>query len=287
MNIFRTFALCSLPSALCSLLFALCSPLCMPRLAVAQTASPAFEVISVKPNKSGEAGARVGMSPNGRFQATNVTLLALIRNAYNVRPFQISGGPNWIDSDHFDITAIVGRDLKEFKPSPDGPPAELVQMVKNLLAERFKVVVHTETRDAPIYNLVFAREDHRLGEKIKSSDVDCNALFLRGGAPPAVKPGDIGPCGIRIGTGRLSARSAPMTQLARNVAALVQRQIVDKTGLAGGYDLDLEWTPESAADLAGASIFTAFPEQLGLKLEAARGPVEMLVIDHAEEPTAD
>ena len=125
-----------------------------------EVANATFEVTSVKPNKTGDQGSRVGMSPNGRFQATNVTLKQMITNASNLRSFPVVGGPAWLESDRFDIAATVGH---EIKPTPAGPPAELIQMVKNLLADRFKLIVHTETRDVPIYNLMFARPDARLG----------------------------------------------------------------------------------------------------------------------------
>src|SRR5947207_1499225 len=137
---------------------------------LAQTTGPTFEVASVKPNKSGDRGSRLGGAPNGRMTATNVSLKQLIGNAYNVRDFQIVGGPEWLDVDRFDIAASVGHAIQ---PSPSGPPPEIVQMFKNLLADRFKLVTHTETKEMPIYQLVLARPDGKLGPKIHPAAVDC------------------------------------------------------------------------------------------------------------------
>jgi len=251
-------------------------------------ANARFEVASVKPNKSGENGMRIGMSPNGRFQATNVTVQSLIQNAYNVRPFQVSGGPGWLTSDRFDIVATVGH---EIKPTAAGPPPELIQMVKNLLADRFQLAVHTETREAPVYNLEIAR-DGRLGPNFKGSNVDCGALMARGGPPPAVPPGELSPCSIRVTSGtngstRMIVRTGTMPQLVRQLAGLVERYVVDKTGLPGAYDVDLEWSQDQTVDASKPSIFAHLQEQLGLRLEAARGPVEMLVIDRAQPPEPD
>lgn len=243
-----------------------------------------FEVASVKPNNSGVQGSRVGMAPNGRFQATNVTLGSMIQNAYNIRPFQLTGGPSWINSDRFDIMATVGH---EIKPTPGGPPAEIIAMVKNLLADRFKLAAHIETKEMPIYYLVLARPDGKFGPKLRPAEIDCAALMARGGPPPTPSSGEMPPCSMRINNGVMSARGGTAVQIARTLSGTVERLVVDKTGLAGGLDLDLEWSPDPNGATAGPSIFTALQEQLGLKLEAARGPMEILVIDHAELPAPD
>jgi uncharacterized protein (TIGR03435 family) len=255
-------------------------------LASAQTPGPAFEVASVKPNKSGEQGSRVGMAPNGRFTATNVTLKQLITNAYNLRSFQVTGGPDWLDVDRFDISATVGHAIQ---PTAGGPPPELIQMFKNFLADRFKLVARTETKEGPIYQLVLARPDGKLGAKLRAAEVDCAALMARGGPPPTTAPGEMPPCGTRITNGRLNGRGGAMPQIVRTLAGLpgVERLIVDKTGLIGSFDLDLEWTQDPSIDVSGPSLFTALQEQLGLKLEPARGPTEVLVIDGAQLPSPD
>jgi uncharacterized protein (TIGR03435 family) len=117
------------------------------------TKPSAFEVASVKPNRSGDQHITVHVQPGGRFNATNITLRLLIRNAYRVQDFLISGGPNWLNSEHFDILAKA-----KGNPSPD----EFSVMMRALLADRFKLLVHTETRERPVYALVLARSDEKL-----------------------------------------------------------------------------------------------------------------------------
>ena len=277
MNTVTRFPLCSLISALFLGAFA--------PVASAQTAGPSFDVASVKPNKSGDRGSRLGMAPNGRLTVINVSLKQLITNAYNLRDFQVTGGPDWLDVDRFDIAATAGHPIQ---PSAGGAPQELFQMVRNLLADRFKLVAHTETKDAPIYQLVLARPGS-LGPKMHPAAVDCAALMGRGGPPPAVAAGQMPPCGTRISDGHLSGRGGDMTQMARTFASFpgVGRLVVDKTGLTGSFDIDLDWTQDPSLDAAGPSIFTALQEQLGLKLESTRGPVDVLVIDSASQPSPD
>jgi len=251
----------------------------------AQT-SPAFEAASVKPNKSGERGSRLGMSPNGRMTATNASLKQLITNAYNLRDFQVTGGPDWLDVDRFDIAATAGHPIL---PTSGGPPQELFQMVKALLADRFKLVAHAETKDLPVYHLILARPDGKLGPRMHPAAVDCEAMMGRGATPPQTPPGEMPPCGTRFSEGRLNLRGGLMPQIVRTLAGApgVGRLVMDKTGLAGSFDFDLEFSQDPGADAAGPSLFTALQEQLGLKLETARGPVEVLVIDSATQPGPD
>ena len=255
---------------------------------------PAFEVASVKPNTSaGPNQIRVGMPGNGRFTINNMPLAELIRFAYELQPFQLTGGPDWINSQRFDVTATTG--------GQSGPPL-LRQMLQSLLAERFNLAVHTETRDMAIYEMVLARGDRRLGEKMRVAGADCAPLTMPPGMPPPAgaaargtpPPGAPG-CPTIFGNGFLSARRTSMEQLARNLSRTVRRIVVDKTGLSGFYDMDLEFMPDGPLppQSPGApqfpnpnpdapSIYTALQEQLGLKLESARGPVETMVIDRVE-----
>jgi uncharacterized protein (TIGR03435 family) len=274
-----------------------------------QTADNAtFEVASVKANKSGDNRIGIGFAPGGRFRATNVPVRELISAAYGtpqpIAAFQITGGPRWIESERFDIAAKAAGDPQ---PGPNGPPPGMFVMLRNLLADRFQLSVHRETRDAPIYALALARADRTLGPQLHSSSTDCAALMgaARGrGTPPASPaPGERMPCGMRMFPGSLSGGSASMAQLTNVLARFVNRTVVDRTGLTGNYDLDLQWTPDQmpqgrgdpppgapplpAIDPNGPSIFTAVQEQLGLKLDAARGPVDVLVIDRVEHPTED
>jgi uncharacterized protein (TIGR03435 family) len=174
-------------------------------------------------------------------------------------------------------------------------------MLRALLEDRFKLVTHIEKRQAPIYELVLARSDKALGPELHKSDVDCAALLAatRVGQPmPQPQPGKI-LCGITTNTGRISAGAQPISNLARQLSQVVQRVVVDRTGLDGVYDLVLTYAPERVPAVGGApdagaavdpnlpSIFTALQEQLGLKLESNRGPIDVLVIDHVEKPTED
>ena len=222
-----------------------------------------FEVASVKPNQSGDLGGRTELQPGGRLRAVNVTVRQLLLRAYGVQDFQIVGGPGWISSDRFDIEA---------KADSSATAGSMAAMLRNLLIERFKLTVHRETRDLPIYALVMARSDGRLGPKL-ASNVDCDAVaeeaVARGGAPPPVKAGEAPPCSIGFsGLGQMSVRSKPMADVVRVLSQLTEQVVVDGTGISGGVDFDLSWAPDLAADATEPSIFTAVQEQLGLKLES-------------------
>jgi uncharacterized protein (TIGR03435 family) len=272
--------------------------------------APSFEVASVKPNSSGDGRVMI-QNPPGRFVATNITLRMLIRNAYQLQDFQISGGPGWLASDHFDINAKVPDQYRDLPPMrPGSGPGPMQLMIRALLAERFKLTVHNETKDSPIYALVLARSDGKLGPNLNKSETDCEAMFAAGRArggqmpppgPPA--PGEPMRCGIRIGPGNMSVGGAPLAQVANSLGMFAGRIVQDRTGLTGNYDMSLTWTPDqmpqrppgaptdqplrlNGADIDpnGPSLFTAVQEQLGLKLDSQRGPVETLVIDHAEKP---
>lgn len=270
---------------------------------LAQVPRPAFEVASVRPNKSGDGMVRLGIEPGGRFTATNVPLRLLIRNAYQVQDFQLVDAPDWIRSERFDIVAKAEADVP---PGPiGGPPGPMQLMLQSLLAERFKLVLHTEQRELPIYALVLARSDGRLGSQLRPSTVDCVELIKaargRGGPPPPLAPGERPMCGMRIGPGQLGGGAIPLDTFSGLLSQFVQRVVVDRTGLSGSFDIDLSWTPDQLPqggpppgapplppiDPNGPSIFTAVQEQLGLKLESTRGPVDVLVIDGVQRPTPD
>jgi uncharacterized protein (TIGR03435 family) len=278
-------------------------------------AAPAFEVASIKPNNSGDGRVMLGNQP-GRFTATNVTLRMLIRNAYQLQDFQISGGPGWLASDRFDIVAKIEAGAQDAMPAgppvPGQGPTLLQLMLRSLLAERFKLAVHTETKEQPIYALVMARSAGRLGPELKKSETDCAALMAaRGRGPgrgitPPPQPGERMQCGIRIGPGNMSVGGMTLAQFANSLGMFVGRVVLDRTGLTGSYDFNLTWTPDQMPqrgpgtgadqpgringveiDPNGPSIFTAVQEQLGLKLDPQRGPVDVLVIDRAEHPVED
>ena len=264
---------------------------------------PSFEVASVKENRSGDIRSPMRTEPGGRFTATNALLKFLIAEAFmGPEPVHLSsrilGGPDWINSTRFDINAKAST---EFRPSPEGPPNELLLMLRSLLEDRFKVRTHRETRELPIYELVVARADGKLGPQLQQSTANCD------GPPPPRQPNQPPPCGAMRGPARVMAGGIPMRRFAEMLTAIMAvgvpanadgRLVVDKTGLSGRFAFDLTWTPEKMPtvepppgvppiDPNGPSLFTALQEQLGLKLESAKGPVEVLVIDSVERPTAD
>jgi uncharacterized protein (TIGR03435 family) len=263
--------------------------------------SPKFEVASVKPNTSGTGFINISVQPGGRFTAINVPLRLLILNAHRVQEYQLVGVPDWATNERFDISAKAEGEIRP--PTPGGPPSPVQFMLQALLEERFKLAVHRETRDMPIYALTLARADGKLGQQMKPSTTDCAAFAAarRGQPPPGPPPpGERPTCGTRMMPGNISGGSMGLPQLATNLSMLTRRVVVDRTGLTGGFDIDLAFTPDQmpgppppgappppAIDPNGPSIFTAVQEQLGLKLEATRGPVEVLVVDHVERPTPD
>jgi len=273
----------------------------------APTESPKFEVASVRPNTSGDNKMMSQVLPGGRYNGINIPPRLLIMNSYGLQEQQLVGAPPWISSERFDIVAKAEGDLGP--PVSRDTPSTLQLMIRALLEDRFKLKVHREPREVPIYALVLARPDGKLGSGLAVSTVDCEALAAaRRNAPPAEvpKPGERPQCGARVGFGELTTGGQPMLELVSLLSATVGRSVVDRTGLTGRYDITLRWTPDRVLQRAagtapsepirvngveidpnGPSIFTALQEQLGLKLESERGTVEALVIDHIERPTPD
>jgi bla regulator protein blaR1 len=297
---------------------------------LAQTTKPgapvSFEVASVKPsdpNGSGVFGSIPSMRPQGAggLAVSNMPLRLLIRMAYGgLQDFQIVGGPSWQMTSKFDIAA----------KTPDGTTLaapEMPSMMKALLADRFKLKTHTETRDLPIYALVLARSDGKLGPDIKPSSSDCSGAEMqkraeeiaKGGGTvllsmmakgetipcmimPAINPSNPSPNGFG-----LRGNGQAMKGLTQLLTQVTGRMVQDKTGLSGLYDFELRFDPQilmamlpqlginipaaANANLSTSSdspaLLTALQEQLGLKLDAQRGPVEVLVIDSAEMPQPD
>jgi len=207
---------------------------------------------------------------------TNIPLRVLISQAYGIQQAsELIGGPAWIDTDRFDIVGKMER--------PDYPR---MAMVQTLLADRFKLVTHKESRELPIYALVVARSDGRLGSKLRRSP--CVAGLTPDGSR----------CGFRPGPGIFTGSSVVLsTLIGASLAPEVHSKVVDRTGLSGTFDVHLHLLPDNPAsgpqpntpppDPGDPSIFTAVQEQLGLKLESTRGPVNVLVIDHVEHRTED
>jgi uncharacterized protein (TIGR03435 family) len=245
---------------------------------------PQFEVATIRPNTSGQQGASLGGRPGGRLLGTNQTVRNLIRNAFNLQPYQIVGGPGWIDADRFDIVAKAA-DADVDAKGQVAPPGMMLRL-QSLLEERFSLKTHRETRELPAYALVRVSPES-LGPRLKVHTGDC-------ARPPGTAPSAAAPavkCGTNVNASPTGAKvtgaGITMETFARNLSGAAGRYVVDKTGLAGPHDLELEFTPDQSADTTGPSLFTAMQEQLGLKLDSERAPIEVLVIDRVERPTPD
>ena len=256
----------------------------------AQTSPPAaaFQVASVKPNTRADGPRDIVVDP-GRFAATGAALADLIRYAYGFNSLtsqsQVVGGPSWITTARFDIVA-----------TSKGEPT--LAMLKTLLEDRFKVVAHVESREAAVYGLRVEQKDGRLGPAIHPATSSCEGA----GATPPTSLATRRRCGIRGRPGSYTGEGQTLAQLARALGnfPVIGRVVLDQTGLTGAFDWTLEWTPSfnsgrdpgaspvanPEAD-AGVSIFSALREQLGLRLEAQRAAIDVLVIDRAELPTPD
>jgi len=280
--------------------------LALPRLhgqAPRSDATPVFEAASVKPNQA-RTCHRNGSLAGGRFMTTCATLRELMVVAYPRQDgrarfdTEISGGPAWLNSDRFDVVAKVpegqgiGIDAGD-TPAGAGTAAELSavgrirQMLQPLLVDRFKLTVHHERRDLPVYELRIDRNDGTLGRQLRKVDSDC--VSERGSGK------DCG--GFRlIEPGHIVAHAATVPMLAMLLETSAGRNVIERTRLEGTFDVELQWTPDRqprlgaealAVDADTVSIFTAVREQLGLKLESTKASLDVLVIDRAEKPTPD
>lgn len=268
-------------------------------LAQAGPAAPAFTTASVTRSPAATPGMRVDMPP-GRMSISNASLAFLIGAAFGVPASSIEGGPRWVTTDRFDVSGTT---------DPSRPRDDMQAMLRTLLAERFKLVTHFEGRDTPIYALVIDRDDGRLGPQLRQTDVDCAAVQAqrgRGVGPAPVADGAVPLCSMQSSAGRLRASAMPLGTFAASISALARRPVRDRTGLAGGFDVDLEWmassraeatqaqgtqaaqgprAPAAAVDVAG--FFAALQQQLGLRLEPDQESVDVLVIDRVEAPSPD
>jgi uncharacterized protein (TIGR03435 family) len=246
-------------------------------LAQVPSAESKFEVASVKPAKNPDGYIVIDFYPGGRFHAIS-NAFRFIELAYALQSFQIVGAAGWLTSSQFEISAIA-----EGNPSR----AESLVMLQHLLAERFKLAAHFETRQQSTFALVPSGREK--GVSRRPTEVDCGAL---GANPPPVPPTSKAWCGLR-GTGprRLTGQGANMRELASVLSTFpfIEAPVLDETGLAGRYDYVFDWNSDRTAQAFAdpPSVFVALDEQLGLKLERRRGPVQILVIDHVEPPTPD
>jgi uncharacterized protein (TIGR03435 family) len=252
---------------------------------------PQFDVVSVKRNTA-EGNASVGDQPGGRFVASRITLRRVIQFAYRNNQ-QFIGGPEWLDTDRWDIEAKAPEGTVSSRSTPFnvGAPDALALMVQSLLEVRFKLKAHQETRQLPLYELVLAKA----GSKLKLSDDQTPPAAMLG-AGGAQRGSALPRGGVRLGRGDLEAQAQPLAILATALGAIyLDRPVIDKTGLKGLYDIRLQWTsdPRLSASVStatppvdiGPSLFNAVEEQLGLRLESGRGPLPVLIIDNVQQPS--
>ena len=244
---------------------------------IGQTTAPAkYEVSSIKPNSDSDVSYRFRIEPDGTLYATGITLRRLMMTAYNVQGFRFIGGPRWMCAERWDVQAKPGPaalNTKEIRP-----------MLRALLEDRFQLRVHSETRSMPIYELKVAPKGPKL-HRVEDSNTKLD---------------------IRTGNGLIRFTKATVSTFASQLSYALDRPVLDKTGISGEFSFALEWTPfpgedggpttsglppgaaeQLASSPGGPSIFTAIEEQLGLRLKSGRGPVEVLVIDSAQTPTAN
>jgi len=292
--------------------------------AQAQAAPPtSFEVASIKPVAAENGVFRISMStsPGGRYTAMRATASILIQQAYDVKDYQITNGPGWLTSQRYDIVAKAD--------TPNIDREMLKVLLQSLLAERFQLQLHRETKELPIYALVVGKNGHKLrpsenqpaapkeaspGDPSKPGQAGVGgAVAGRGMAAGAgavgggAASGGRGGSQIRIGRGQLNAQMVPVSSIAAMLSQQLGRPVVDRTEIKGNFDFELQWTPDEtqrgmgfggierpvgdsplpSGDPAGPSIFTAVQDQLGLRLEATKGPVESLVIDRIEKASGN
>jgi uncharacterized protein (TIGR03435 family) len=250
--------------------------------AVAQSASPPFtefEVATIRPNKP-EAARYIRMQSAHQFQAKNYTVNGLITAAYDLTPKAVSGGPAWADSDRYEIIAVTPGDQR---PTYN----DQMTMLRALLKDRFNLSFHREKKEFPVYELTVSKTGSRLTESQSHPDESPRLIAT-------VYPASSGGIDKVV----LPARNATMPQFASTLQrAVLDRTVVDRTGLTARYDFDLEWTPDETQfggnlppgppDSGKPGLFAALQQQLGLRIEAAKGPVETLVIDRVDRPTAN
>jgi uncharacterized protein (TIGR03435 family) len=264
------------------------------RAQTSQPTAPTYEVASIKLDPTGDPTQRVTWNymPDG-FIAKNVTLELVIRSAYGIKPWQIVGAPKWFDQTEFEISARIEKSEADKLQTltKDQANQERAQMLQSLLADRFNLKVHHETAEGAVYVLTVAKNGPKFKEAAPSESAPSAATDSSGQAP---KPQ------IIMGDGKLAFNGAPLAPFVGFLSQQLGRPVEDKTGLTAKYDFALPWLPDEfqlpayaqsqqqgSAPLPDApvSIFTILQDQLGLRLESAKGPIDTIVIDHVEPPT--
>jgi uncharacterized protein (TIGR03435 family) len=262
--------------------------------ATPQAGSPerlAFEVASVKPNPN-DVPEGIALQPNGGVRFTGFRLRTLITIAYGTptqRFDQFIGGPSWIATDRYDVVAKADGDISA---DPQGRRSDrLIAMLRTLLEDRFQLRVHNETREMPVFLMRLSRRDGTPGPNLHESSIEC-PRFVTGAPLPRVEPDRW--CGIRAVGGTIIGHGVGAPQIASNLGGypIVGRVVLDRTGLTGRYDFEVNYSPafsdapDGNAD-GGPSLFTALKEQLGLALQSDKAFLPVTVIDRAERPTPD
>ena len=245
---------------------------------------PVFDAAVIRPNRSGDTGTSIGQRPGGQYIMTNGPISLLLMNAFGPQNREIVGAPPWVMSERYDLMATANATTTS---------ETLRQMLRSLLAERLKLQARLEPREESVYFLVTVRPDRMLGPQIKQSSRDCAAIDAadRAGLPrPTLEPPANGApaCGLRVNDGEMLAGGKSMDELAGNLGRPAGRPVFNRTGIDGYYDFTLKFSRDQDSpnpDLP--SFFTALQEQLGLKLEPGRAPLQTLVIDHIERPSGN
>jgi uncharacterized protein (TIGR03435 family) len=253
----------------------------------------AFEVASVKRSAPDAQGSLISGPAPSAFTTRNAALRNIIQYAYGIADYQLVDAPSWTRSERFDIVAKY----------PEGDNRGRVpEMVQALLADRFALKVHKDVREGPIFELVTARSDGRLGPRLRRSEVDCvtfRTALKESGRGQTIGPGDFPTCMMIASDRFIKGGNRTMDTFSRSLARYVERRVVDRTGLDGEFDIELEWSPATetaASNPTGVarsspddtlSIYTALREQLGLELKSARGSIDVIVVDSVEPPTPD
>jgi uncharacterized protein (TIGR03435 family) len=263
--------------------------------------------VSIKPNRTNQGIPLVVFQPGGRMIAANVTIRQVILVAYRIENLQLVDAPDWTVGERFAIEA---------RTSDATPTSTIRLMLRSMLADRFSFVAHSERRELPIAALTMARADKRLGPKLRPSGPECAPVRPPEGVPmppppPPPPPGAANAppiriilerdeplgrrCGAMVAPGWMSARSITMEEFTRQLSPVLRRPVVNETGLAGQFDFDIIFSPEGLggalvgpppASVSDApSLETALRDDLGLRLESRRGPVDVLVVDRLERPT--
>lgn len=237
-------------------------------IAAAQTAAPQFEVASVKPSNSGPIGVW-NEGSHERVRMLNMTLKSIVAQAYGIKDHDVFG-PAWIDAERFEIIAKISPETAKLPERERW--TQIGAMAQALLADRFKLEAHRETRELPVYVLIPAKG----GVKLEQAGEPSND-WVR----------------ARVGYGSLVAKQMPTAQLLSILGGIVHREVLDESGMLGVFDIKLDWAPDDVAANAtvGASvkpsIFTALQEQAGLKLESRKAPMQVVIVDRAERPSGN